>query len=92
MIGGCGNSSVDYRDVFLAEGVVLVQTPGAVRAKRLVRAIGYFEFVGTDKDYSSKLSRIVRKAPKGLYCASACTAESLGAYLKSPVLARHLSY
>ena len=73
------------RDVTLAEGVVLVQTLGAVRAGRLVRTIDSFEFVGTDKAYSNKLTRIVRKALKGLNKASACTAESLGAYLKSPV-------
>ena len=36
LIGGCDDSSVDMgrrRDVSLAEGVVLVQTPGAVRAE-----------------------------------------------------------
>ena len=44
-----------------------------------------FEFVGTDKAYSSKLNKIARKAIRGLNRASACTAESLGAYLKSPV-------
>ena len=72
------------RDVSLADVVVLVQTLGAVRAGRLVRTIDPFEFVGTDKAYSSKLTRIALKALKGLKCAFACTAESLGAYLKSP--------
>ena len=47
-----------WRDVFLAEGVVLVQTPGAVRAGGLVRTINFFKFVGTDKAYSSKLNKI----------------------------------
>ena len=68
------------RDVFLAKGVVLVQTPGEVRAGRLVRTIDSFEFVGTDKAYSSKQIRVALKALKGLNCASACTAESPGAY------------
>ena len=88
LIEGCDDSSVDMgprRDVTLAEGVVLVQTLGEVRAGRLVRTIGSFEFVGTDQAYSSKLNRIARKALKGLKYASECTAESLGAYLKSPV-------
>ena len=88
MIGGYDESSVDMgprRDASLAEGAVLVETPGAVRAERLVRTIGSFELVGADKAFSSKLTRIVRKALKRLNCASECTAESLGAYLKSPV-------
>ena len=66
--------------------MVLVQTPGAVRAKRQVRTIGPIEFVGADKAYSMKLNKIARKALKGLNKASACTAESLVACLKSPVL------
>ena len=78
------------RDVSLAKGVVLVQSLVAVRAGRLVRTIDSFEFVGTDKAYSSKQTRIDRKALKGLNRVSACMDESLGAYLKSPVLARHL--
>jgi len=59
------------------EGLVLVETPGTVRAGRLVRAIGSFECVGTDKECPSKLTRIFLKALKGLYCATAFTAESL---------------
>ena len=50
-----------------------------------MRTIDSLEFVGTDKAYSKKLNGFVRKALKGLNYASACTAESLGAYLKSPV-------
>ena len=66
------------RDLFLAEGVVLIETLGAVRARgRLVRSIGSFEFVRTDKAYFSELTRIVSKALKWLKYASACTAESL---------------
>ena len=71
-------------DVSFAEGVVLVQTPGAVRARRLVRTIGSFEFLGTEQARSGKLTQTDFKALKGLYCASACTAERLGGYLKSP--------
>ena len=81
LIGGCDDSSVGMGprcDVSLAEGVVLVQTPGEVRAGRLVRTIDSFEFVGNDKAVSSRLSRIARKTLKGLYCASACTVGSLG--------------
>ena len=73
------------RDVSLAESVVLVETLGAVRAGRLVRIIGSFEFVGASKIHLSKLNRIIPKALNGLNKESACTAESLGAYLKSPV-------
>ena len=64
----------------------MIETHGAVRAERLVRTIRSFEFVGIDKACSSKLKRTARKALKGLDYASACTAESLGANLKSPVL------
>ena len=88
MIGGCDDPSVDMgprRDGFLEEGAVLVETLGAVRAGRLVRTIGSFEFFGAYKAYFSKLNRIARKALKKLKCASAYTAESLKAYLKSPV-------
>ena len=88
MIGECDGSSVDMgprRDVSLAEGLVLIETPGEVRAGRLVLTIGYFEFVGTHKAYSRKLSRIARKALKGLSKAPECTAVNLGAYLESPV-------
>ena len=62
----------------------MVGTPGADRAGRMVRTIDSFEFVGTDKAYVRKLTRIVSKALKGLKYASACTAESLRAYLKRP--------
>ena len=51
MIGKCDDSSVDMgprRDVSLAKGVVLIETPGEVRAGRLVRTIYFFEFVGND--------------------------------------------
>ena len=74
MIGGCGDSFVDVGpllDVSLAEGVVFVETLGAVRAGGLVWTIDTFEFVGTDTVYSGKLTRIVRKALKGLNRASA---------------------
>ena len=50
-----------------------------------MRTIDSFDFFGTDKVYSTELSRVVRKALKGLNKAFACTAVSLGAYLKSPV-------
>ena len=73
------------RDVPLAEGVALVETPEAVRAGRLVRTTGSFEIAGTDKAYSSKQTRIALKALKQRKCSSACTAEGLGAYIKSPV-------
>ena len=59
LIEGCDDSSVDMgrrRDVTLADVVVLVQTPGAVPAGRLVRTIDSFEFVGTDTANSSKLN------------------------------------
>ena len=72
------------RDISLAKGVVLVETLGAFRAGRQVRTIDSFEFVGTDNAYSRKQTRIFPKALKRLKCASACTAESIGAYLKSP--------
>ena len=65
LIGGCGDSSVDMgqrRHVSLAEGLVLIGTLGAIRAGGLVRTIDSFEFIGTDKAYSSKLIRIARKA------------------------------
>ena len=45
LIGGCDYSSVDMgprRDVSLAEVVVLVKTPGAVRAGGLVQTIDPF--------------------------------------------------
>ena len=74
------------RDVSLSEGLVLVETPGSVRAGKLMRTIDTFEFVEMEKACSNKLTRIARKALKGLKCASACTAEIPGAYLKSPVL------
>ena len=54
LIGGCDDSSVvmgPRRDVSLAEGVGMVQTLGEGRAGRQVRAIGSFEFVGTDKAF-----------------------------------------
>ena len=88
MIRGCDDSSVDMdprRDVSLAEGEVLVQPQGAVRARRLVRTIESFEFVRTDRAYSSKLETNARKALKGPHKAPACKAGSLGAYLRSPV-------
>ena len=78
------------RGVSLAEGVLLVRTLGAVRAGRLVRTIGSFEFIGTDKAYSRKLTRIVRKALKGLKYASACTAEGLGPTSRAQFLAKDL--
>ena len=59
LIGGCDDSFVDIgprRDVTLAEDVVLVEAPGVVRVGRQVRTIGSFEFVGTGKAYSSKLT------------------------------------
>ena len=68
----------------------MIETSGAVRAGGLVRTIGSIAFVGTDKAYSNKLTRIAPKAFRGLKYAAACTAGGLGVYLKSPVLARHL--
>ena len=82
LIGGCDDSRCD---VSLAEGVFLVETPGAVRARGLVRTINSSEFVGADNAFFSKLTRVVSKALKGLKCTSACTAESLGVCLISPV-------
>ena len=66
------------------EGLVLVQTLRAVRAGSLVRTIGPFDYVGTDKAYSSKLTRFVRKALKALlrFCVHS---RASGAYLKSLV-------
>ena len=52
-----------------------------------MRTIDFFEFVGTDKAWSSMLNRVARKALKGLKGlnkAPAYTAESLVAYLESP--------
>ena len=67
----------------------MVGTLWAFRAGRLVRTINSLEFVKTDKAYSCKQTRIARKAHKGPNKAYVCTAESLGAYLKSPFLARN---
>ena len=70
MIGGYDESSVDMgprRDASLAEGAVLVETLGAVRSGGLVQAIGSFEFVGTDKAYFSKLTRVASNSLKGIY-------------------------
>ena len=69
LIGGCDGSSVDTSTAqfSLAEGLVLIETPGAVRAGKLVWTIGSFEIAGTEKAYSSKLNRVAVKALKGLY-------------------------
>ena len=69
LIGECGGSFAGMgprREVSLAEGAILVKTFGAIRAGRLVRAIGSFQFVGTCKAYFSELTRVVLKALKGL--------------------------